>query len=152
MGAQERWLKTGAKPVPEELAKRAKHPFDMWDEILTNAAAGRFPKGTDIFLHKFHGLFYVAPNQDAFMLRLRLPGGILSASQARGLCSVAERFGRGYLHVTTRANLQIREIGATHPIAVLTAIDELGLTSRGAGADNIRNLTGSPAAGIMRKS
>lgn len=146
--AQDRWLEAGAKLVPEELAKRAKHPFDMWDEMLANAAAARFPKGTDVFLHKFHGLFYVAPNQDAFMLRLRLPGGILSSYQARGLCSVAERFGGGYLHVTTRANLQIREIGAAHPIAVLTAIDELGLTSRGAGADNIRNLTGSPCAGI----
>ncbi len=146
--AQNRWSKTGAKLVPEELAKRAKHPFDMWDEMLANAAAGRFPKGTDIFLHKFHGLFYVAPNQDAFMLRLRLPGGIFSAPQAKGLCAIAESFGGGYLHVTTRANLQIREIGAAHPIAVLTAIDELGLTSRGAGADNVRNLTGSPAAGI----
>lgn len=146
--AQDRWSRPGAKLVPEELAKRAKHPFDMWDEMLANAAAGRFPKGTDIFLHKFHGLFYVAPNQDAFMLRLRLPGGILSSHQAKGLALVAEDYGGGYLHVTTRANLQIREIGAADPIAVLTAIDELGLTSRGAGADNIRNLTGSPAAGI----
>ena len=146
--AQDRWVNAGGKLVPEELAKRAKHPFDMWDEMLANAAAGLFPKGTDIFLHKFHGLFYVAPNQDSFMLRLRLPGGIVSSHQAKGLGSVAERFGGGYLHVTTRANLQIREIGAAHSIEVLTAIDELGLTSRGAGADNIRNLTGSPAAGI----
>ena len=83
--AQDRWIEAGAKLVPEELAKRAKHPFDMWDEMLTNAEAGRFPKGTDIFLHKFHGLFYVAPNQDAFMLRLRLPGGILS-SHRLGAC------------------------------------------------------------------
>jgi len=146
--AQDRWLDAGGKLAAEELAKRAKHPFDMWEEMLANAAAGRFPKGTDVFLHKFHGLFYVAPNQEAYMLRLRLPGGILSSHQAKGLCSVAEHFGGGYLHATTRANLQIREIGAAHPIAVLMAIDELGLTSRGAGADNIRNLTGSPAAGI----
>jgi ferredoxin-nitrite reductase len=146
--AQDRWVEAGRKLVPEELAKRAKHPFDMWDEMLANAAAGRFPKGTDIFLHKFHGLFYVAPNQDAFMLRLRLPGGIVSAHQAKGLSSIAERFGGEYLHVTTRANLQIREIRAADAIEALTAIDELGLTSRGAGADNIRNLTGSPAAGI----
>src|SRR5205085_7091287 len=110
--AQERWLKAGGKLPPEELAKRAKHPFDMWDEMLANAAAERFPKGTDIFLHKFHGLFYVAPNQDGFMLRLRLPGGVLSSYHARGLCSIAERYGRGYLHGTTRANLQISEIAA----------------------------------------
>ncbi|MBV9966190.1 MAG: NirA family protein, partial [Alphaproteobacteria bacterium] len=138
----------GGKLVPEELAKRSKNPFDMWDEIAANAAAARFPKGTDVFLHKFHGLFYVAPNQEAFMLRLRLPGGILSAHQAKGLADIAERFGGGYVDITTRANLQIREIGAAHPLDVLAAVDELGLTSRGAGADNIRNLTGSPLAGI----
>ncbi|HVH76857.1 MAG TPA: NirA family protein [Stellaceae bacterium] len=146
--AQDRWLREGKALAPEELAKRAKHPFEMWDEMLANAAAERFPKGLDVFLHKFHGLFYVAPNQNAYMLRLRLPGGLLRAAQADGIADLARRFGGGYVDVTTRANLQIREIGAAHPIAVLTALDELGLTSRGAGADNIRNLTGSPAAGI----
>ncbi len=146
--AQDRATAVGGQLAPEELAKRSKHPFDMWDEMLANAAAGRFPKGFDVFLHKFHGLFYVAPNQNSFMLRLRLPGGIVWAHQATGLCAVAERFGGSYLDVTTRANLQIREIGPTHPVAVLEAIQELGLTSRGAGADNIRNITGSPTAGI----
>src|SRR5713226_4357380 len=120
---------SGGTLVPEELAKREKNPFDIWDEMAANAASGRFPKGLEIFRHKFHGLFYVAPNQDAFMLRLRLPGGILAAYQARGLADIADRFGGGNLDVTTRANLQIREIGAAHPIDVLSAIDELGLRS-----------------------
>src|SRR6516164_10939785 len=146
--AQDRATRAGGRLVSEELAKREKHPFDMWDEMLANAAAGRFPKALDVFRYKFHGLFYVAPNQDAFMLRLRIPGGILSAYHARGLRTVAERFGGGYVDLTTRANLQIREIDAADAIAVIEAIDELGLTSRGAGADNIRNITGSPAAGI----
>jgi ferredoxin-nitrite reductase len=148
IAAQDRAAAAGGKLVPEELAKREKNPFDIWDEMAANAAAGRFPKGLDIFRHKFHGLFYVAPNQDAFMLRLRLPGGIVAAPQASGLADISERFGGGYVDITTRANLQIREIGAAHPLDVLMAVDELGLTSRGAGADNIRNLTGSPTAGI----
>src|SRR5436190_9040329 len=146
--AQDRAVAAGGTLVPEEVAKRAKNPFDMWDEMAANVAAGRFPKGTNVFLHKFHGLFYAAPNQDSFMLRLRLPGGILSSHQAKGLADIAERFGGGTIDITTRANLQIREIGAAHPLDVLTAVDELGLTSRGAGADTIRNLTGSPLAGI----
>ena len=146
--AQDRATRAGGRLMPEELAKREKHPFDMWDEMLANAAAGRFPKALDVFRYKFHGLFYVAPNQDAFMLRLRIPGGILSAYHARGLGRIAARFGGGYVDLTTRANLQIREIGAADAVAVLEAIAELGLTSRGAGADNIRNLTGSPTAGI----
>jgi ferredoxin-nitrite reductase len=146
--AQDRATRAGGRLVPEELAKREKHPFDMWDEMLANAAAERFPKALDVFRYKFHGLFYVAPNQDAFMLRLRIPGGILSAFHATALCAVAERFGGGYVDLTTRANLQIREIAAVHAVAVLEAIAEAGLTSRGAGADNLRNLTGSPTAGI----
>ena len=121
--AQDRAVAAGGKLAAEEVAKREKHPFDMWVEIAANAVAGRFPKGLDVFRHKFHGLFYVAPNQDAFMLRLRLPGGILLAHQARGLADIAERYGGGYVDITTRANLQIREIGAELPIAVLTAVD-----------------------------
>jgi ferredoxin-nitrite reductase len=148
IAAQDRTVAAGGKLVAEELAKREKNPLDIWDDMAANAAAGRFPKGLDVFRHKFHGLFYVAPNQDAFMLRLRLPGGILVAHQAAGLADAAERFGGGYVDITTRANLQIREIGPEHPLDVLMAIDELGLTSRGSGADNIRNLTGSPTAGI----
>jgi ferredoxin-nitrite reductase len=82
------------------------------------------------------------------MCRLRMPGGILDAHQLRGLADVAERLGGGYADITTRANLQIREIAATNAPALLMAVQELGLTSRGAGADNIRNITGSPTAGI----
>jgi len=146
--AQDRFLAAGRKLVPEEEAKRRKDPFAMWDEIVANGAAQRFPKGTDVFLHKFHGLFYVAPAQNSFMCRLRMPGGILSATQLAGLADAAERFGGGYADVTTRANLQIREIAPGHAAELLMAIQELGLTSRGAGADNIRNVTGSPTAGI----
>ena len=146
--AQDRFLAQGKTLVPEELAKRQGHPLDMWDEIAANVAAARFPKGTDVFRHKFFGLFYAAPAQDAFMCRLRIPNGILSAHQLRGIADIAERHGGGYAHVTTRANLQIREIGATQALAVLMAVQELGLTSRGAGADNVRNITGSPTAGI----
>ena len=57
-------------------------------------------------------------------------------------------YGGGYAHVTTRANLQIREIAAENAVAMLEGIQDLGLCARGAGADNIRNVTGSPTAGI----
>jgi ferredoxin-nitrite reductase len=146
--AQDRVTAGGGKLTPEEQAKREYHPLDLWDAMRENVAAGRFPKGLDVFRHKFHGLFYVAPAQDAFMCRLRMPNGILSATQLRGLADLAAGCGGGYADVTTRANLQIREIGAKQALDVLTTVQDLGLTSRGAGADNIRNITGSPTAGI----
>jgi ferredoxin-nitrite reductase len=148
--AQDRFLAEGKQLSPEEQAKREAHPLDLWDSMRENVAAGRFPKGLDVFRHKFHGLFYVAPAQNAFMCRLRIPNGILAAAQFRGIAEIARRHGGGYADVTTRANLQLREIPATRPLDVLMAIQDLGLTSRGAGADNIRNVTGSPTAGIDR--
>ena len=82
------------------------------------------------------------------MCRLRIPNGILSAHQFEGIADLADSLGGGTVDVTTRANLQIREIEPRSVIDVLTGIQDLGLTSRGAGADNIRNITGSPTAGI----
>jgi ferredoxin-nitrite reductase len=146
--AQDRATAAGGKLVAEETAKRQRHPLDRWDEVVGRAEAGQFPKGIDVFLTKYQGLFYVAPAQDAFMCRLRIPNGILNAWQMRGLADAADSFGGGYADVTTRANLQIREIGAAHAVDMLLAIQALGLTSRGSGADNIRNITGSPTAGI----
>src|SRR3984957_10348166 len=146
--AQDRTVAAGGKLTAEELAKRRKHPLDRFDEISAMAAAGKFPKGTDIFLAKFHGLFYVAPAQDAFMCRLRIPGGIISSHQLRGVAAIADDLAGGYADITTRANLQLREIGAANAPEVLLRLSEIGLTSRGAGADNLRNVTGSPTAGI----
>ncbi len=146
--AQNRFVAAGKKLVPEEESKRTSHPLDDWDALLADAAADRFPKGTDIFRRKFFGLFYVAPAQNSFMCRLRIPNGILSAHQLKGLAALAESWGGGFADVTTRANLQIREIKPQSIVAMLEGIRELGLTSRGSGADNIRNLTGSPTAGI----
>ncbi len=62
IAAQDRAAAAGGKLVPEELAKREKNPFDMWDEMAANAAAGRFPKGLDVFRHKFHGASTAAVN------------------------------------------------------------------------------------------
>ncbi len=146
--AQDRAVAGGGTLVAEEKAKRLRHPLDRWDEVVDRAEAGQFPKGADVLLTKYYGLFYVAPAQNSFMCRLRLPNGILTGAQMRGLANAADSFGGGYADVTTRANLQIREVPARHAVDLLLAVQALGLTSRGSGADNIRNITGSPTAGI----
>ena len=148
VAAQDRAVAAGGKLVPEETAKRQRHPLDRRDEVAARAAAGQFPKGIDVFLTKYQGLFYVAPAQDSFMCRLRIPNGILAAWQFRGLADAADALGGGYADVTTRANLQVREIAAGDAMRFLDAVTALGLTARGSGADNIRNVTGSPTAGI----
>jgi ferredoxin-nitrite reductase len=146
--AQERFLAEGKTLCPEEQAKRDKDPLAMWDELQENATAGVFPKGSDVLLYKFSGLFYVAPAQNAFMCRLRIPGGEVQGYQLRGLAALCERYAGGYADVTTRANLQLREIAAHDATNLLTGLAELGIVPRGSGADNIRNITASATSGF----
>ncbi len=146
--AQNRLLAAGGKLSDQEKFKREQHPFDTYERLKEHAAKREYPKPADNFRWRFFGLFYVAPNQNSYMCRLRIPNGILKASQFAGLADLAARYGGGYAHVTTRANLQIREVEAHNAVAMVEAIQDLGLCSRGSGADNIRNVTGTPTAGI----
>jgi ferredoxin-nitrite reductase len=146
--AQNRVLAAGKKLSDQEKFKREEHPLDSYERLKEQAARGEYPKPPDNFRWRFFGLFYVAPNQNSYMCRLRIPNGILKAAQFAGVADLAERYGGGYAHVTTRANLQIREIEAHNAVAVIEALQDLGLCSRGSGADNIRNVTGTPTAGV----
>lgn len=146
--AQARFEAEGKKLAAEEKGKREENAFDAYARLKEQAENGSYPKGPDIFRWKFHGLFYVAPAQDFFMCRLRIANGILKAWQFAGVADIAERRGGGYAHVTTRANLQVREIPAADGPVLLEEIVDLGLATKGSGADNIRNVTGTPTAGI----
>ncbi|HWT66619.1 MAG TPA: NirA family protein [Terracidiphilus sp.] len=132
----------------EELWKYEQNPLDIWDKLIAHADANQRPAADDLFRFKFHGLFYVAPAQDSFMLRLRIPGGSLQSHQLIGLAEVAEEWGSGRADITTRANLQIREFAPKDIVRVLMKVHSLGLTAKGSGADNIRNITATPTTGF----
>ena len=146
--AQDRVLAAGGTLADQEKFKRELHPFDGYGRLKEQARKNEAPKPADNFRWRFYGLFYVAPAQTSYMCRLRIPNGILKHWQFTGLADLAERYGGGYSHITTRANLQIREIEPEHAVAMVEEIQGLGLCSRGSGADNIRNVTGTPTAGI----
>jgi ferredoxin-nitrite reductase len=146
--AQDRTVKAGGKLCEQEKWKRAENPFDGHNRLKADAAAGKQPKPEDNFRWRYHGMFWVAPNQVSYMCRIRVPNGILQHWQFAGIADLADAHGGGYSHVTTRAGLQVREINPEHAQPFLDGLTDLGLTAQGAGADNIRNVTGSPAAGI----
>ncbi len=132
----------------QERWKYEEEPLEIWDKLLAHAEQNKFPDEADTFRFRYHGLFYVAPAQNAFMLRCRIPAGELTAAQLSALADIADHWGGGYADITTRANIQIREIAPKNIIRALTRLQELGLTSRGSGVDNVRNITASPTAGI----
>ena len=132
----------------EEAIKHEQNGLDCYPTMIQNAEKNVFPDADNVFRYKFHGLFYVAPAQDSFMIRCRVAGGALSTTQFRGLSRMAEKYGPGHIDLTTRNNLQIREIVPKDCPNVLDDLADLGLTSQGSGADNIRNITATPTTGF----
>jgi ferredoxin-nitrite reductase len=146
--AQDRVIASGRKLADQEKFKREEHPFDAYPRLKQQALNNAAPSPADNFRWRYYGLFYVAPAQDSYMCRLRIPNGIMKHWQLAGMADLAERLCGPFCNVTTRANLQVREIPPKHAVALIEGIQDLGLCSRGSGADNIRNVTGTPTAGI----
>jgi len=132
----------------EERVKRELHPLDAYDQIVENAVNNKAPDKEDLFRFKWNGLFFLTPNKEAFMARLRIPGGSVKTFQLRELANIAKELTSGYVQVTTRANFQMRLILPKDCPEFLRRIQSVGLHTRGAGADNIRNITANPTAGI----
>lgn len=136
--------------IPEERIKRELHPLDAYPLLLQHAAANQAPDRENTFRFKWQGLFYLTPNKEAFMARLRIPGGQLHSFQLRELAAITDQLTSGYVQITTRANLQLRLIQPKDTVEFLRRIQAIGLHTRGAGADNIRNLTCDPTSGVDR--
>ncbi|MGV3532202.1 MAG: NirA family protein, partial [Chthoniobacteraceae bacterium] len=132
----------------EERVKREMHPLDAYPQLLEAAGANRAPDKEETFRFKWNGLFFLTPTKDAFMARLRIPGGLVKTFQLREIARVAQDLTTGYVQITTRANFQIRLIQPKDTPEVLRRIQAVGLHTRGAGADNIRNITANPTAGV----
>src|SRR5262249_61337945 len=99
MRAQDRVLKAGGKLSGQERFKREQHPFDAYGRLKEQAANNEAPKPADNFRWRYFGLFYVAPAQDSYMCRLRIPNGILKHWQFAGLADLAEQYVGGCAHI-----------------------------------------------------
>jgi len=105
---------------------------------------------TDLQLRlKWYGMFWRPKTPGLFMLRLRIPNGVLSAQQLRVVASIVERYGdNGSCDITTRQNLQLRGVLLADLPEILKRLKEAGLSTIQSGFDNPRNVTGNPLAGI----
>ncbi|WP_420862494.1 NirA family protein [Algirhabdus cladophorae] len=135
----------------EEIAKLELHPLDMWAKLEAWTDAGEMATGLDQFMLRHLGFFNVEPNSPGYMIRMRLPGCLMRGDQLVALAQIAQTYAGGYAHVTTRGNLQLREIAAKDVLNVFFALRDVGLSCHGTGADSARNLTASPTAGFDRQ-
>jgi sulfite reductase beta subunit-like hemoprotein len=132
-----------------ERLKREKSPLGMLDELPALIAAGYedVPE-EDIVRLKWWGLYHDKPKIGTFMLRVKIPGGILTPAQLRAIGEISNLYGRGEGELTTRQNVQLHYIELQKLPEVFALLHAAGLTSAGACGDTVRNITGCPVAGL----
>ena len=98
---------------------------------------------------------YPTAHDGYVMVRIKVPGGILGADKARGLSLIADRFSTGEIHITNRMSLQLHRVPQDDAMAVLEALDEIGMTTRGACGGAVRgiavNTPFTPEAAHLRR-
>jgi len=85
---------------------------------------------------------------DGYLVRLRISGGVVSATAARAIADWAQRYGNGLLDLSARANLQLRGVEEASLPALVEALQAHGLIDESAEAEAVRNVLASPLAGF----
>lgn len=140
-----------------EQAKAKKHPLLLKQELEHFASIGweamdEFERNQGL---KWLGFFHRTVTPGKFMMRMRIPNGILTSTQMRVLAEIVQRYcggagfqDQGNADITTRQNLQLRGIRIEDIPDIIDLLRQAGLTCVQSGMDNVRNITGSPVAGI----
>src|SRR5579859_7238968 len=137
------------KRNPVERLKQDKSPLGILGELPALIADGYERMAEeDMVRLKWWGLYHDKPKVGTFMLRIKLPGGLLTPAQLRAIGEISNDFGRGDGELTTRQNVQLHWIELAALPEVFGRLEAAGLTTAGACGDTVRNITGCPVAGI----
>jgi sulfite reductase beta subunit-like hemoprotein len=132
-----------------ERLKRDKFPLEIVEEIPELAERNYLDiTEEDMVRFQWYGLYHDKPKVGYFMLRIKVPSGILTAPQYRTIGELSQKFGRDYTELSTRQNVQLHWIQIKQLPEVFSALGSVGLTSLGGCGDTVRNITGCPVAGI----
>src|SRR5215510_137042 len=146
-----------------ERLKREKLAWDHLDEIREFARAGRAsvpPEWLGTYFRSWGiytqgdgagvlgGANGEGKSTEFFMVRIRIPNGILSSDQARTLADLSENHARGLSDITVRQNLQLHWVTIESIPEIIEGLQRAGLTTTGACGDVVRTVTGCPVAGL----
>jgi sulfite reductase (ferredoxin) len=159
--AADKPVETKAQRV--ERLKRSKNAWDHFDEIQQFARTG-FDSIPAEWLGTYFRSWGVYTQGDGvgviggkngegkatpfFMVRIRIPNGLLRSDQVRVIARLAEKYARGVADITVRQNVQLHWVTIESLPDVLQSLWQAGLTTTGACGDVARNITGCPLAGI----
>src|SRR5437868_14303905 len=94
-----------------ERLKREKFPYELMNELPQLIERGYLDiSEEDMVRFQWYGLYHDKPKVGYFMLRIKVPSGILTPAQYRTIGELAQRFGRNYTELSTRQNVQLHWI------------------------------------------
>ena len=130
-----------------EEIKALKNPMEAYEQIETYAKNGydSIPDEDKKYFLKCFGIFDKdgqTPKQ--FMMRVRIPGGHLTATQAKKLGEIARDFGQDYIDITTRSQIELRYLNIEDIPKIIAGMNEVGIDSYQTGVDNFRNIVTDP--------
>ena len=134
-----------------EAMKAEKDGLDIWPDLLRYAAENTpiDDIGEDeLNRMKWYGVFHRPQKPGTFMLRVRMTGGAITSLQMREIAAVSRELGHGTIDMTTRQNIQLRDLRLPDIPRILERLSNVGVHSLQTGMDNIRNFIGCPLAGI----
>jgi len=134
-----------------ERLKREKFPLDIVQEIPQLDALGyeNIPE-EDIVRLQWYGLYHDKPKIGTFMLRVKIPSGILSSQGLKTIGEISLRYGRNSGELTTRQNMQLHWLRLDTIPEIFATLERAGLTTVCGCGDTVRNITGCPVAGLER--
>jgi ferredoxin-nitrite reductase len=148
---QWKWAKDVDRLNEVEKLKLEKDGLDVISDIIEKYAKNGFESipEEEFARFKWAGLYLQRPKSDGyFMMRVRIPTGILNSRQVRVLAEVARDYGRGLIDVTTRQAVQYHWLRIENIPDIFRRLNEVGLYSYEACGDCPRNIVGNPLAGI----
>ncbi len=135
-----------------ERLKKEKHPLDVVLALPEIVERGyEAVSEEDLVRLMWYGLYHDKPKTGFFMMRIKVPSGILSPARLRTIGEISTRFGRGAGELSTRQNVQLHWIELRHLPEIFETLDRAGLDVRGGCGDTVRNITGCPVAGLDRE-
>jgi sulfite reductase beta subunit-like hemoprotein len=132
-----------------ERIKLDKPPLGIRAELPALIAGGyeALPE-EDIVRLQWWGLYHDKPKVGTFMLRVKIPNGVLSAAKLRAVGEVSNRYGRGDAELTTRQCIQLHWLELAALPDIFADLEAAGITTAGGCGDTVRNITGCPVSGI----
>lgn len=124
-------------------AKRAGLPVDL-DRLTAEGDDWLSPE--ERYALKMHGVCAQA-QPGVFMIRIRA-GGVIDTDAALGLADIADDFAKGWIHLTTRQQVQLHHVKARDVTTVLERLHDLGLITRSSCGHTMRGVMWCPMAGV----